>query len=213
MLVNNNRTEGRTQDHLSQPLGPTQGPIAATMRAQMVALLNQTLATTLDLKALLGQAPSPKGMNFGALVTELEAYVDLFTTWISALDAEVRGTTDAAVKPALAEELPDLSSIKDQVTALADHLVPYAKSLRYRIDRPEVPRTEQWLQLREEPLPAAAVPCGDSTAATGKVIYQHKSRFRRAISKGLIRGQHTQGSHSQVYYLPTSGPRQPPTCT
>jgi len=176
----------------------------------MVELLNQTLAITVDLKALLRQAPwEHKGMNFRALITELEAYVDLFTAWISALDesAEKSGARDEAV----AEE-PDLSSIKDEVTALADHLVPYAKSLRRSGDRLEVSPMEQRLQLREEP-PASAVPSEDGTAATGKVAYQHKSQFRRAISKGLIRSQHTPGSVGPVYYLPTSGSRQPPTCT
>ncbi len=177
----------------------------------MVELLDQTLALTIDLKALLRQAPwENKGMNFEALVTELEAYVDLFTTWISALD-EAAAKAGATVKPVV-EELPDLSSIKDQVTALADHLVPYAKSLRGRGDRPEGSHAEQGLPLRKG-LPVSAVPSEDGTAAIGKVAYQHKSQFRRAISKGLIRRQNTQGSSGPVYYLPTSGSRQPPACT
>jgi len=203
-LMRVNRREARTQDQREQRLEPTQVPIAATTRLQMLALLDQTLAITLDLKTLLGQVhEQDQGMNFEPLVNELEAYVGLFSAWMRTLDGEAKETGPAGLT-ALSGEVPDFWHIKGQVMALAEHLVPYAKSLRCRSNCSEVSLGH---------LTAPAVAAGDGKAADMGKTSKRKSQLRRAISKGLIRSQNTQGSSEQLYYLPASGPRQPPACT
>ncbi len=112
-------------------------------RIQVVELLNQTLATTIDLRSQFKQAHwNVKGMNFYSLyqlfdqiAAQLDMYIDRIAERITALGSTALGTVRAAVQYS---ELPDYdleaSQGKDHVRALADRLAPYARLVRTAID-------------------------------------------------------------------------------
>lgn len=127
-----------------QHLHPTRIDLAAETRSQLVAILNQTLATTLDLKTQVKQAHwNVKGMDFyqlhllfDELATELEGYTDEFAERITALGGLALGTARTAAAESLLPEYPqEILDGKAHVTALADRYAPYAKSLRVAIDQ------------------------------------------------------------------------------
>ena len=112
-------------------------PVAA--REQLVDLLNQTLADTLDLKTQVEQAHwNVKGMQFIALhemfdgfSTTLEGYVDMVAERVTALGGTALGTARIA---ASASSLPeyDLEAVSGEahVRALADRYGRYAALVR-----------------------------------------------------------------------------------
>jgi len=105
--------------------------------------LNQTLASTLDLKTQVKQAHwNVKGKDFYQLhllfdqmSTELEEFIDLVAERVTSLGGYVMGTTRCAAK---LSELPeyefDAVDSMDHVTALADRFAIYAKSTRSGIE-------------------------------------------------------------------------------
>jgi starvation-inducible DNA-binding protein len=108
-------------------------------RSQVAALLNQSLATTLDLKTQVKQAHwNVKGMNFYQLhllfdeiAGELEGYVDLLAERVTTLGGYAMGTARIAASESALPEYPlDIDDGRDHVVALADRFGIYAKSLR-----------------------------------------------------------------------------------
>ncbi|MBD2462066.1 DNA starvation/stationary phase protection protein Dps [Oscillatoria sp. FACHB-1407] len=123
----------------SQVLYPTRIDIPADIRTQIIALLNQTLATSLDLKTQVKQAHwNVKGLNFYQLhelfdemAGELEEYVDLFAERVTALGGLALGTARIAAAQSELPEYPlDILGGEAHITALADRYAIYAKSLR-----------------------------------------------------------------------------------
>jgi starvation-inducible DNA-binding protein len=128
-----------TQDHQKQRLYPTRNDIPIEVRSQVLEVLSQSLATTVDLKSLVVQARwNDKGMNFyqshelfDEIDAVLEEYIDLFAEWIAVLSGVAMGTACTAAKQSARPEYPfNILDVKDHVTALADRLATYTKSLR-----------------------------------------------------------------------------------
>ncbi|MBD2356358.1 DNA starvation/stationary phase protection protein Dps [Tolypothrix sp. FACHB-123] len=131
-----------SDNKLASRLYPTRIDIPAEVRSQIVVLLNQTLAATLDLKTHAKQAHwNVKGTDFYQLhelfdeiAGELEEYIDMFAERVTALGGYAVGTARAAASNSILPEYPfDILDGKDHVTALADRFAPYAKHLRQAI--------------------------------------------------------------------------------
>lgn len=118
--------------------------LAFEVRSEVVKLLNQTLAATLDLKTQVKQAHwNVKGMNFyqlhelfDAMATELEGYVDLVAERVTTLAGTAMGTARIAAANSILPEYPlDAVDGVQHVTALAERYAIYAKHLRAAIDQ------------------------------------------------------------------------------
>jgi starvation-inducible DNA-binding protein len=123
---------------------PTRIDIPPEIRSQVIELLNQTLATTLDLKTQVKQAHwNVKGINFYQLhqlfdeiATQLEEYIDLIAERVTALGGVAMGTVRIAASQSVLPEYPfDVVDGKDHVIALADRMAPYAKVVRAAINQ------------------------------------------------------------------------------
>ncbi|NEO87145.1 MAG: DNA starvation/stationary phase protection protein Dps [Spirulina sp. SIO3F2] len=110
-----------------------------TVRDQLIPLLNQTLATTLDLKTQTKQAHwNVKGPQFlqlhelfDEMSSELEDYVDMVAERVTALGGIALGTAKVAADKSLLDLYPlDILAGSDHVTALADRFAVYAKHVR-----------------------------------------------------------------------------------
>jgi starvation-inducible DNA-binding protein len=115
-------------------------------RRQVAERLNETLATTLDLKTQVKQAHwTVKGMDFFQLhelfdqmASQLEEYVDMVAERITALGGTPLGTARMAAQESILPEYPlDIINSKDHITALADRFAAYARSLREGADLAE----------------------------------------------------------------------------
>jgi starvation-inducible DNA-binding protein len=118
--------------------------IPQKIRTDVIILLNQSLATSLDLKTQIKQAHwNVKGSDFYSLhllfdeiATEVEAFIDLIAERITTLGGYAMGTARIAAQ---LSELPEYSfeavNGMEHVAALADRLAIYAKSLRQNIDK------------------------------------------------------------------------------
>lgn len=127
----------------SSRLYPTRIDIPADARKEINALLNQTLAATLDFKTQVKQAHwNVKGTDFYQLhelfdeiAGELEEYIDLVAERVTALGGYALGTARLAVANSILPEYPlDIDAGIDHVTALADRFAPYAAHVRKAID-------------------------------------------------------------------------------
>lgn len=125
-------------------LYPTRIDLPEKVRSQVIELLNQTLATSLDLKTQVKQAHwNVKGKDFYQLhllfdeiATEVEEYIDLVAERATALGGLAIGTARTAASSSELPEYPfDIDEGLEHVTALADRLAIYAKSLRVNIDK------------------------------------------------------------------------------
>ena len=126
-----------------QKLYSTRIDLPEDVRVKAIAILNQTLAATLDLKTQTKQAHwNVKGMNFYQLhelfdeiATELEEYVDMVAERVTALGGTAMGTARIAANDSILAEY-DLDAVvgKEHVTALADRFGVYAQHLREAID-------------------------------------------------------------------------------
>lgn len=128
----------------SQFLYSTRIDIPSMLRTQVIELLNQTLASTLDLKTQVKQAHwNVKGKDFYQLhelfdeiAAEVEEFIDLVAERITALGGYALGTARIAAQQSELPEYPfDLVEGMDHVTALADRFAIYAKSLRDGIQK------------------------------------------------------------------------------
>jgi starvation-inducible DNA-binding protein len=133
-----------SENNHKQRLYPTRIDIPTDVRSQVVEILNQTLAATLDLKTQVKQAHwNVKGTDFYQLhelfdeiATELEEYIDLVAERVTALGGQALGTARIAAEQSILPEYPfDIVDGKAHVTALADRFAPYAKHLREAIDK------------------------------------------------------------------------------
>jgi starvation-inducible DNA-binding protein len=122
----------------------TRTDIPQKIRADVIILLNQSLATSLDLKTQIKQAHwNVKGSDFYSLhllfdeiATEVEEFIDLIAERITTVGGYAMGTARIAAQQS---ELPEYSfeavNGMEHIAALADRLAVYAKSLRQNIDR------------------------------------------------------------------------------
>lgn len=122
-----------------QVLHPSRIDIPATVRSELVTILNHTLAHTLDLKTQVKQAHwNVKGMEFYTLhelfdemATELEEFVDSFAERVTALGGTAMGTARMVAAVSTLPDYPvDLLDGVDHVTALADRYATLAKLVR-----------------------------------------------------------------------------------
>jgi starvation-inducible DNA-binding protein len=120
-------------------LHPTRIDIPSETRSQVINLLNETLAYTLDLKTQVKQAHwNVKGLNFyqlhelfDELAGELEEYIDLVAERITALGGVALGTVRVAAQVSQLPEFPfTILDGKDYVIALADRYALFAKLIR-----------------------------------------------------------------------------------
>jgi starvation-inducible DNA-binding protein len=124
---------------MNTKLYDTRIDLSRDIRQPVVDLLNQTLATTLDLKTQVKQAHwNVKGRHFyflhelfDEIAGELEEYVDMVAERVTALGGLALGTARVAADRSILEEYPlDIVSGQDHLTALCDRLAQYAKHLR-----------------------------------------------------------------------------------
>lgn len=117
--------------------------LAEDVRDQVIEILNQTLAATLDLKTQTKQAHwNVKGQNFyqlhelfDAMAGELEEYVDMVAERVTALGGTALGTARVAAEASILPEYPlDAVSSLEHITALADRYAAYGKHVRVAID-------------------------------------------------------------------------------
>ncbi|MBE9139792.1 DNA starvation/stationary phase protection protein Dps [Nodosilinea sp. LEGE 07088] len=123
----------------NQPLYLTRIDIPVEVRSQVIDLLNQTLATALDLKTQVKQAHwNVKGLDFyqlhtlfDELATELEDHIDLIAERITTVGGLAMGTARTAAKFSVLAEYPfTITEGRDHVVQLADRFAVHAKSLR-----------------------------------------------------------------------------------
>jgi starvation-inducible DNA-binding protein len=121
----------------------TKNDLPAATRAEVVGLLNQRLADSIDLQTMCKQAHwNVKGPQFIALhklfdeVNEAVAeYVDLIAERITQLGGVAEGTARAvAERTALAEYPLTLSRGEDHVAALSDALAQFGRTARLGIE-------------------------------------------------------------------------------
>lgn len=129
---------------LTSRLYPSHIDIPANVRSQVVELLNQTLATTSDLKSQVKQAHwNVKGADFYQLhemfdeiAGEVEEYIDMFAERITALAGYACGTVRMAAANSILPEYPtDILDGMEHVTALVERFAAYAKHLREGIKK------------------------------------------------------------------------------
>ena len=122
---------------------PTRIDIAADVREKVVAILNESLAATLDLKTQTKQAHwNVKGKDFYQLhelfdemASEIEEYVDMVAERVTALGGTALGTARMAADRSILKEYPlDAIDGEEHVAALADRYSTYAKHVREAID-------------------------------------------------------------------------------
>ncbi|MCF4970164.1 DNA starvation/stationary phase protection protein Dps [Nostoc sp. CMAA1605] len=177
-----------SENTLSTRLYPTRIDIPAEVREQVVSLLNQTLAATLDLKTQAKQAHwNVKGTDFyqlhelfDELAGELEEFVDMVAERVTALGGYAVGTARKAAENSILPEYPfDILDGQEHVAALADRFAPYAKHIREAIAKTdelgdadtadlytEVSRTiDKRLWFLEAHLQASAIKNGNGTAS------------------------------------------------
>lgn len=131
-----------TKSELTRRFYPTRIDLGTDVRSQVTALLNQTLAATLDLKTQTKQAHwNVKGMDFYQLhelfdeiAGELEEYVDMVAERVTALGGTALGTARLAVANSILPEY-DLDAVDgvEHVVALAERFAAYAKHVREAI--------------------------------------------------------------------------------
>ena len=123
---------------------PTRIDLEGDVRRRITAILNQTLAATLDLKTQAKQAHwNVKGVNFlplhelfDEIASELEVYADMVAERVTALGGTALGTARLVAAHSILPEY-DLEAVDglEHVTALADRFAAYARHVREVIDQ------------------------------------------------------------------------------
>ena len=133
-----------TVSRSAQRFYPTRIDMSADVRSQVVEILNQSLAATLDLKTQAKQAHwNVKGKDFFQLHElfdemsgELEDYVDMVAERVTALGGTALGTARIAAAASILPEYPlDAVDGEEHVTALAERFAAYGKHVRAAIDK------------------------------------------------------------------------------
>jgi len=118
---------------------PARIDVPIEIREYVIALLNQTLASTVDLRSHLKQARwNVKGAEFlqlqalfSRIAAELDTYADFVAERITALGGSVKATVrTAALQSKLAEYPGDLVEGTAHVRALAERVAHYATAIR-----------------------------------------------------------------------------------
>ncbi|AKG23237.1 DNA starvation/stationary phase protection protein Dps [Calothrix sp. 336/3] len=131
-----------SKNNLNTRLYPSRIDIAADIRTDIITILNQTLAATLDLKTQVKQAHwNVKGADFYQLhemfdemAGELEEYVDMIAERVTALGGYACGTARMAVAASILPEFPtDILTSMEYVAALAERFAMYGKHVREAI--------------------------------------------------------------------------------
>src|SRR5262245_56267220 len=116
--------------------------IPLEIRTYLITLLNQTLASTVDLRSHLKHALwNVKGKDFAQLqvlfatmATELDVYTDLVAERITTLGGVAGGTARIAATQSMLPEYPrDLAEGNAHVLALAERFAHYATMVRVNI--------------------------------------------------------------------------------
>ncbi|MCM1982390.1 DNA starvation/stationary phase protection protein Dps [Lyngbya confervoides] len=128
---------------LTKPvLYDTRLDLSEETRQNVITILNQTLATTLDLQTHTKQAHwNVKGLDFLQLhelfddmATELTAFVDMVAERVTALGGRALGTAKVAASETILPAYPlDAVTGVEHLTAIADRLALYAKHVRENI--------------------------------------------------------------------------------
>ncbi|MDY7023982.1 MAG: DNA starvation/stationary phase protection protein Dps [Cyanobacteriota bacterium] len=133
-----------SNNSLKTRLYPSRIDFPEGTRKEAIAILNETLAATLDLKTQTKQAHwNVKGMNFYSLhelfdemAGELEGYVDMVAERVTALGGFAMGTARVAAADSILPEYPfDILDGQEHVVALADRFAMYAQHVREAIDK------------------------------------------------------------------------------
>lgn len=133
---------------MATQLYKTRLDLSTEVREKVVTILNQTLATTLDLKTQTKQAHwNVKGADFYQLhllfdemAGELEEYVDTVAERVTALGSIALGTARVAAHHSLLEEYPvNAVKEKEHLIALADRYASYGAHVREAIAK-----TDEW---------------------------------------------------------------------
>ena len=126
-----------THDHVPV-LHPTRIDLPPETRLDVIHMLNQTLACTVDLRSHVKQACwNVKGKDFVPLhalftkiATELDTYADLAAERIAVLGGVVMGTVRTAAVVSQLTEYPALVEGADHVAALVEQFAHYAAVMR-----------------------------------------------------------------------------------
>ena len=125
-------------------LHSTRIDIPVKIRAQLIELLNQSLASTFDLFSQVKQAHwNVKGQDFYQLhllfdqiASELLEFVDEIAERITSLGGTALGTVRMASTGTNLDEYPsDIYEGLDHIAALADHFASYCQHVRASIDK------------------------------------------------------------------------------
>ncbi|WP_036486503.1 DNA starvation/stationary phase protection protein Dps [Myxosarcina sp. GI1] len=118
--------------------------LATEIRSQVNILLNQSLATAIDLKSQIKYAHwNVKGQDFYQLhllfdeiASEVEEFIDLIAERVTTLGGEALGTVRIAAERSQLPEYP-FAAVDGMahIAALANCLAIYAKSLRQNIEQ------------------------------------------------------------------------------
>ncbi len=118
----------------------TQVDLDVAVRGEMIGLLNQQLADSLDLYSQTKQAHwNVKGMNFIALhklfddvAAAVEGIVDMIAERVTALGADAQGTVRMSAANTTLPEFPsDLNSGEDFVHTMVERVGAFANSNRH----------------------------------------------------------------------------------
>jgi len=128
----------------SEKLYASRLDLSEKVRSEMVHLLNETLATTLDLWTQIKQAHwNVKGKEFyqyhllfDQIAGEVYEYIDMVAERITALGGVANGTVRMSAEHSSLKEYPnDLVQGEEHVAALADRLALYGKHVRNGIEK------------------------------------------------------------------------------
>lgn len=131
--------EHTSNEHNRQWFFPTASEISVATKMQVIALLNFTLATTVDLKTQIKQAQwnvvvgsncEPLQELFADMAIQLEEYIDMFAERIKILGGRAIVTSRVAAELSMLPEYPHhILNDFEHVTAVAQRLILWAGSL------------------------------------------------------------------------------------
>ena len=125
-------------------LRATRLDIPVEIRVHLIHLMNQTLASTTDLRSQVKQASwNAKGREssgfrglFKRIVSELEEYADLLADRITVTGGLALGTARVVASQSALPEYPgDITDAGEHILALADRFVQCGKAIRYGISQ------------------------------------------------------------------------------
>lgn len=121
--------------------------IPPQVRVQLIDILNQTLATSVDLKTQIKQAQwNVKGIQsyqlyelFDEIAGELDVFIDLLAERVVSLGGLAMGTARTATKQSVLPEYPlHTTESKDHIASLAERLAIFGSLLWENIDRASI---------------------------------------------------------------------------